>query len=172
MAVKSLKWAITPPDRRLREAKKQFQVGSWTHLYWWPWTFQGSVFLQTCQVSLCHWRGHQFWSPAHPLGLSFRVGSPSAPGTLLDKTQSLNPPPIFWISSHLEMRATSKSLGSPRGPLEKCFYFCCCSLVNLQVAVVLAANNTSPISFLSWVYSFISTFISFYFMLTKWPLFS
>lgn len=37
----------------------------------------------------------------------------------------------------------------------------------LAVAVVLAAKNISMTSFLFWVYSFISAFISLYFMLTK-----
>lgn len=60
-------------------------------------------------------------SPAHSLGLSFGVGSPSALGHSLSKTQSLSPWYIFWDVSHLEMRVTRKSLGSPRGPLGKYF---------------------------------------------------
>lgn len=103
-------------------------------------------------------------SPAHSLGLSFGVGSPSAPGHSLSKTQSLSPWYIFWDVSHLEMRVTSKSLESsspPPGP-PPFFPLLLMLISKLAVAVVLAAKNISMISFLFWVYSFIRAFISLY----------
>lgn len=59
----------------------------------------------------------------------------------------------------------------PPRPPQKVFLPLLVLMGSLQAAVVLAAN-ISVNSLLLRVYSFISVFISFYFTLIKWPLFS
>lgn len=55
----------------------------------------------------------------------------------------------------------------PRSPGKSIFPLLLMLISKLAVAVVLAAKNISMTSFLFSVYSFISAFISLYFMLTK-----
>lgn len=104
-------------------------------------------------------------SPAHSLGISFGVGSP---WTLFGQNTISDPLYIFLgCESPGDESDVQIPWVHPRSPGKSIFPLLLMLISKLAIAVVLAAKNISMTSFLFSVYSFISAFISLYFMLTK-----